>query len=230
MSLEKKITIAGGIAGIIGTAVALVAYKWPPASPASDAPPSVQVPVTIVNSPNIQVTTPVGAVPALQGAYSPRGQRQYEDSLSWLSTGISRASLVERFGTPRFETGADAVFKASVLTFVFPRFFLQAILSSDGTVMLYSVTTRTSDFRPTIPKLGGHLLDSRYVSFGDAELRRAYMSSKYFEYLEKIDRGNLTNFRSIFLGYCPSGALLDSQTTIEETDAKKDPARLAKFR
>lgn len=120
--------------------------------------------------------------------------------------------------------------KASNLIFVFPRFFLQAILSQEGKVVFYSVTTRTTDFRPIIPNLGGQLLESHYADFGDAEHIYSHMSSKYYEYAEKIYIGNVGNYRNFYLGYCPAGVLPKPESFMPMVLEREGPSAHKEFR
>lgn len=91
-----------------------------------------------------------------------------EALLDTLNTGISRSSLEAQFGTAMFDTlDSESGFRNMI--FVFPRFFLQTVITPDGNVVFYSVTTRSAEFRPEIPMLGGKLLEARFASFENSE-------------------------------------------------------------
>lgn len=218
MSFDRKNAVVATVIGALSLALAFYAYIKPPPAPPS---PSVEAPVK-------QAATPVEPALVVAKPSTESAPPNPEDSLKWINTGITRVSLQERFGVPRFESANQAT-HTSNLVFVFPRFFLQAIVGADGTVLLYSVTTRSADFQPAIPKLGGNLLASPYSNFG-ASTFSAYMSSKFYEYREKIESSNATNFKTIYLGYCAAGFRVSTQGSVLEEEVKADPKALTRFR
>lgn len=199
MSLER----ASWIAGIVGTVFAVTWGIWTYLRPPeSSTPPHGP---TITGSQNVLIQGNNNVIDAPPGTPSQNGSPNPETQLEMLTTGISRASLEAEFGPAKFDD-RDAELGIANLVFVFPRFFLQAVVSRDGKVIFYSVTTRSPDFRPAIPKLGGKLMESRFAAFGDAEHVSSEMASKYYEYLERIYLGNVGSYRNFYLGYCPAGA------------------------
>lgn len=128
--------------------------------------------------------------------------------ISKLTTGMSRKSVEAVFGVPMFAE-PNQQYAVDNLIFVFPNFFLQTIISSEQKVLFYSVTTRGAGFQPEVPKLGGHLTSAKFVSFGEGDTVYSDATSKYYEYAEKHVLGNAGNYRTIYLGYCPSGAAPD---------------------
>ncbi len=214
MSFDRKNAVVATVIGALSLILALYAYVKPPAAAEIAAEQAASAPTT--------ASIPIEKVAAESGQPSP------EESLRWLNTGITRASLQERFGVPRFETSNQATHTTN-LVFVFPRFFLQAIVGVDGTVLVYSVTTRSPDFKPAIPKLSGYLLASPFSNFS-ASTFTAYMSSKFYEYREKIESSNATNFKTIYLGYCAAGFRVGTQGAVLEEEVKADPKALTRFR
>lgn len=190
------------VAAIIGTIFAAAWSVWIYIRPPASSPPPQP---SINGSQNVLIQGNNNVV----GASSDSTQRKEiipESILSTLATGISRAYLEAQLGPARFDE-INSKLGTNNLIFVFPHFFLQAVVSREGKVVFYSVTTRSLDFRPTIPKIGGQLLDSRFADYGEAEHLYSDMTSKYYEYAEKIYTGNAGNYRNIYLGYCPAGVL-----------------------
>lgn len=204
MSFDRKNAVVATVIGALSLALALYAYVKPPPSP----------PAAAEAAPVQAAATPTAASGAVEIMVAEPPRPSPEESLRWLNTGITRVSLQERFGVPRFETSNQAT-RTTNLVFVFPRFFLQAIVGVDGTVLVYSVTTRSPDFKPAIPKLGGYLLASPFSNFS-ASTFSAYMSSKFYEYREKIEASNATNFKTIYLGYCAAGFRASTQGAVLE--------------
>jgi len=200
MNVEK----ASWIAGIVGTAFAIIwgiiTYLRPPESPpppkADNRPLIGNKNVIIEGNNNVIGTT-------LDTPLTPSNNP--EASLTKITTGMSRTFLEGLFGPARYDE-LNAELGANNLIFVFPRFFLQAVVSRDRNVIFYSVTTRSGNFRPSIPKLGGELLNSHFSDFGEAVHVYSNMTSKYYEYAERINIGNAGNYHNIYLGYCPAGA------------------------
>ena len=183
-NLEKSSWI-GGILGAIfaffGTTWGIWIYYHPSPAP--------QVPAPIQTLPSMPIIEPESQIPKV-------------------TTGISRKFLDNIFGNPTFDDLYPQL-KIRNLIYVFPRFFLQAVISLDGKVVFYSVTTRSSAFRPHVPKLGGRLIETKFAEFGESEHVYSDMTSKYYEYAEKYNLGNAGNYRNIYLGFCPSGASPD---------------------
>lgn len=152
-----------------------------------------------------------------------------ESLIDKVTTGITRKALEEAFGQPKFDEFIEEQGVRN-LVFVFPRFFLQAVVSSTDSVIFYSVTTRSSEFRPEVPKLGGRLIETKLAAFGDAEHVYSDMTSKYYEYAEKIYLGNPGNYRTIYLGFCPSGAPPDWRKFKAAVLDRDGPARVNQFR
>lgn len=204
MTLER----ASWIAAIVGTIFAIVwgivTYIRPPEGPAPTAQPQPQA--TIKGNENIVIQGNNNSVISSSSAPPTKENFNPESALETLTTGMSRTALEAQFGPARFD---DEIVKLAArdLIFVFPRFFLQAVISHQGKVIFYSVTTRSADFRPAIPKLDGRLLESHYKDLGNGEHIYSNMSSKFYEYAERIYLGNPGNYRNFYLGYCPAGIL-----------------------
>jgi len=121
-------------------------------------------------------------------------------------------------------------FGANNLIFVFPRFLLQAIISDEGKVIFYSVTTRSEGFTPSIPKLGGSLLATNFSELGGPDIINGYLGSKYYEYNEKIYLGNLGNYRNFYVGLCPAGVPPSGDKFFPVIPESDGPAAVKKFR
>ena len=200
MTLER----ASWIAGIVGTIFAVFWGIWLYIRPPESSLPLQPTQPSINGSQNVLIQGNNNVVGTPSDS-APRKGINPESALATLTTGISRTSLEAQFGPAKFDETYSEL-SANNLVFVFPRFFLQAVISREDKVVFYSVTTRSTDFRPSIPKLGGQLLSSRFSDFGEAEHVYSYMTSKYYAYAEKIYRGNAGNYRNFYLGYCPAGA------------------------
>ena len=214
MTLERASWIAGIGSALFAVGWGIFTYFLPPASPA----PIPQTPVSTIGN-SLPVTNQSDSNSVLS----------MESALSTLNTGISRGSLEARFGPATFDD-PDAKLAIRNLIFVFPRFFLQAITSNEGKVIFYSVTTRSKDFHPAIPKLNGKLLESHFADFGNPEHLYSDMTSKYYEYAERFSLGNAGNYRHIYLGYCPSGVYPLMENFVPVVLAEQGATAMAEFR
>lgn len=219
------------IAGIVSAVLAVVGFAWgvwvylrPPESPQPQATTIASISgdrnVVVQGSNNTINNSISSATPATVDP---------ESLVDKLTTGITRKSLEEVFGQPRFDEFIKELGVRN-LVFVFPRFFLQAVVSSADSVIFYSVTTRSTAFRPEVPKLGGRLVETKLAAFGEAEHVYSDMTSKYYEYAEKIYLGNAGNYRTIYLGFCPSGAPPDWGKFEAAVLDRDGPARVNQFR
>lgn len=221
--MRKNVEFASWVAGIVSLLWAVYTYFWPHES--AQNTPQLPQPSTVLSQPQT-LTVPVPA-PTSPAAASPVDR---ERLLSQIVLGATRASVEELFGKPTFDNGGSPGGERNLL-FVFPRFFLQGIFSADGRLLLYSVTTRSENFRPEVPKHGRRLLEATYQTYGNAEVVYAGASSKYFEYLEVIRGANAQNFKDIYLGYCPSGGGgLPTMPIGDVNDVAMDRRALAEFR
>ena len=133
---------------------------------------------------------------------------KYKEKLSEMMPGLSRRKVEELFGVPSFDARFEEA-NAHSATFVTPDYFLKVIFSKDEDVVFYSVTTRSEYFKPKIPYSEMRLLQSKFSEIGEAEHLYSYLSSKHYEYAEKIYLGNPGNYRTLYLGYCSSGVYPD---------------------
>lgn len=194
------------IAGIVGVVFAILWGVWIYVRPpeASSAPTASQP--YFVGNQSVQIQ---GGNNMVGGhlSESEKNLDDYEARLRKLTTGVSRSFVEKNFGSPVFD---DAITDLGLrnLIFAFSRFFLQIVTSNDGRVVFYAVTSRSPDFRPTIPKLGGKLLDTKFSEMGEPESATSHWSSKEFSYAEKFYLGNLGGYKDFYVGYCPAGVLV----------------------
>ena len=102
-------------------------------------------------------------------------------------------------------------------TFVNKYCYVQAITDPEGTVLLYSVTTRRSDFRPTLV-LGPYSLDNRSLKirlgrtrfaeiepFAKPQKVRSTVGARRFYYYEEYYFGNPAKYQTFLFGIGDAG-------------------------
>lgn len=131
-------------------------------------------------------------------------QKKAEDNLNVIYTGTSIKYIESIFGPPIKETHSEDN-KISEYIYSFKKFYLQIVFNSDNTVVLYSVTSKSSDFHPNIPYLNAPLGEN-FTRYGqDQHFLYSGRSSKFYEYAEYHYLGNPGNYRNFYLSYNPSG-------------------------
>jgi hypothetical protein len=222
--LEKKSWIAGIISTIFAIGWGIFTYLKPPeGQPQAPANQNTQ---TGNNNINVQGNgNSIGVSLASRGVIA----NDPELELEKLSIGVTRASVESTFGVPRFDRFEETL-KLRNLIFVFPRFFLQTVIDGTGNVVFFSVTTRSSAFRPKVPKSEGRLLDSKFEYFGKVDHIYSDMTSKYYEYAEKFYLGNAGNYKNYYLGFCPAGEFSIHGETGPYVSSRDPSHYWAKFR
>lgn len=218
MNLERANHIAGiasAVLAVVGIAWGVWTYFKPPETPAAPAQNVTPSP------PAIKPDT--AAIPLVT---RPTGPSTPESEIASLGIGVSRAYLESKFGPPAIDNVVEGS-QLRNLVFAFPRFHLQTVLSAQNAVIFYSVTTRSPEFRPTVPYLGGQLLQARFSDFGEAEHLYSEMSSKYYAYAEWIYLGNPGNYKNLYLGYCPAG-VYPEQSSLEPVLLDRDGEKARK--
>ena len=111
-----------------------------------------------------------------------------------LAAGVQLTYFKECLGDPAFRTEGEA-FDEHI--FVHDAFYVQAITDRNGTVTLYSVTTRAEDFRPVLgirqgtPTLQVTLGRDTFAAVGTAPgSRGGYAGARRFHYWESHYLGN----------------------------------------
>ena len=202
-SLEKSSWIAGIVSAVlaaVGIAWGVWSYIRPPETSSLPVSPTTWV----TGNQNLVVHGGSNTINLASPALA-QMQPNPELLIAKVNTGITRKSIEALFGQPRFDDPIPSLGGRNLI-FVFPRFFLQVVVSLEEKVAFYSVTTRTVEFRPEVPKLDGRLMETKLADFGDLQHVYSDITSKYYEYAEKIYLGNAGNYRTIYLGFCPSGA------------------------
>ncbi|XDZ51975.1 ETEC_3214 domain-containing protein [Neisseriaceae bacterium CLB008] len=131
-------------------------------------------------------------------------QKKAVDHLDKMYVGTSIRYVESIFGIPVKEISSEKRnLKASI--YVFENFYLQVIYDQDGTVILYSVTSRSTGFKPQIPYLNTRLGNKTFFEYGPSEFMYSALSSKFYEYAEHHYLGFPSEYRNIYLSFQPTG-------------------------
>lgn len=164
-------------------------------------------------------------------------QKRAEDGLEMINTGVSIQHVKSIFGAPireehLLDKGAHQYF------YSFKNFYLQVVYNNNNTVVFFSVTSKSEDFKPKIPYLTRFVDDDFIVTTLGGKFEEysessnfisSSLTSKFFDYYEHIYLGNPGNYRNLYLGFNPAG--IDySETIILSGQENPSKDALDKFR
>jgi hypothetical protein len=127
-------------------------------------------------------------------------------------------------------------------TFVKKCCYVQVITDLEGTVVLYSVTTRRSDFSPTLVP-GPYTLDNHCLTirlgktkfaeaetFGKPRSIRSTVGARRFYYYDEYYFGNPARYQTFLLGICDAGYCHRDHPGIPVVDIEANDPAIQEFR
>lgn len=157
-------------------------------------------------------------------------QKRAEDGLEKLNSGVSIKHVEAIFGAPIAESKIDVPKKLRQYIYSFQKFYLQVVFDEENTVQFFAVTSKTPNFRPTIPYIGNILGEKTFAEVGGGKMLQSNLSSKFYEYAEFIYLGNPGNYRNLYLAYNPSGILYKREPIWPSFEKVEDKKAIEQFR
>lgn len=157
-------------------------------------------------------------------------QRRAEDGLEKLNSGVSIKHVEAIFGPPIAESKIKQPKELHQYIYSFEKFYLQVVFDEENTVQLFTVTSKTPDFRPKIPYIDIALGDKTFSEIGGGKKFQSNLSSKFYEYAEFLYLGNPGNYRNLYLAYNPAGILYKREPIWPSFEELEDKKAIEQFR
>lgn len=219
--MVNKYTIAGLVIAFLTLVWAIYSYYFPHKAPPQTAMPKYSA--SIKGSENLVIQGKNNTVIPYVRDESSQNPNDPIESLNEITTGWPKEYLEHKFG-PAIIKNIYSNYEVTELIHSSPKFYLQSIFDKNDKLIFYSVTSKSMDFHPQVPRIGIILGKSTFSEIGDGEHLYSYLGSKYYTYAEVHYFGNPGNYRNYYFAYNPAGVDYASKwfPAVLDVDGKKE--------